>query len=57
VVDLVIQDLACLMLIQALRMHLSGHQKNCTGCFFALGDSAMKQAITAMHQAPEQGWT
>jgi AraC-like DNA-binding protein len=56
-VDLVVQNLAYLMLIQALRLHLSDHPQNCTGWFFALSDPAMKQAITAMHQAPEQRWT
>ncbi len=56
-VDLVVQNLAYLMLIQALRLHLSDHQKDCTGWLFALSDPAMKQAITAMHQTPEQNWT
>ncbi|WP_420238992.1 AraC family transcriptional regulator [Telmatobacter bradus] len=56
-VDLVVQNLAYLMLIQALRLHLSDHQKKCTGWLFALSDSAMKQAMTAMHQEPEQSWT
>jgi len=56
-VDLVVQNLAYLMLIQALRLHLSDPQQGCTGWLFALSDPVMKQAINAMHQMPEQSWT
>ncbi|WP_028535647.1 AraC family transcriptional regulator [Paludibacterium yongneupense] len=56
-VDLVVQNLAYLMLIQALRRHLSDQRPPCAGWLFALSDPVMKHAISAMHQLPDQAWT
>ncbi len=54
---LIIEHLAQLMLIQALRMHL--HQGSATGVgwLFALADPQISRALNAMHNEPAHRWT
>ena len=54
--SLIAQQLAYMMLIQALRLHLSD-PANGAGWLFALSDPHMAGAIHAMHDAPGQPWT
>jgi AraC-like DNA-binding protein len=56
-VGLVVQQLAYLMLVQALRLYLSGGGKGGTGWLFALADKQMAAAINAMHRDPARRWT
>jgi AraC-like DNA-binding protein len=54
---LVAQQLAYMMLVQALRLHLSEGLTGGVGWLFALADKQMCAAITAMHDNPAQRWT
>ncbi|MER9214502.1 AraC family transcriptional regulator [Mesorhizobium sp. M0622] len=54
---LVIQHLAHMMLVQALRLHLSEGLRGGVGWLFALADKQMGAAISAMHDDPAHGWT
>jgi AraC-like DNA-binding protein len=54
---LVIQHLAHMMLIQALRLHLTEGLKGGVGWLFALADKQMGAAINSMHDDPAHGWT
>ncbi len=54
--SLIAQQLAYMMLIQALRLHLSD-PANGAGWLFALSDPHMAAAISAMHDAPGEAWT
>jgi AraC-like DNA-binding protein len=54
---LVIQHLAHMMLVQALRAHLAGGSSGGVGWLFALADRQMGAAISAMHDAPAHRWT
>jgi AraC-like DNA-binding protein len=54
--QLVIQQLAYVMLVQALRLHVSDGMKG-VGWLFALGDRQIGAAISAMHEAPARRWT
>jgi AraC-like DNA-binding protein len=53
---IVAQQLATLVLVQALRLHLSGGQGG-VGWLFALADKRMRAAISAMHAFPGRRWT
>ncbi len=53
---LVIRQLAYVMLVQALRLHLSNDGKG-VGWLFALGDRQIGRAISAMHGDPAWRWT
>jgi len=55
--SLVAQDLAHMMLVQALRLHLAEGVKGGVGWLFALADKQMSEAINAMHESPGQRWT
>ncbi len=55
--SLMAQQLAYMMLVQALRLHLRGEAAKGTGWLFALADSQMRIAITCMHDAPQHPWT
>ncbi len=55
--SLVAQDLAHMMLVQALRLHLAEGVRGGVGWLFALADQQMSAAITAMHEAPGYRWT
>jgi AraC-like DNA-binding protein len=54
---LVVQQLAHLMLVQALRLHLAEGLNGRTGWLFALSDKQMSMAITFMHDDPAHDWT
>ncbi|MGA7315015.1 MAG: AraC family transcriptional regulator [Silvibacterium sp.] len=54
---LVIQQLAYLMLVQALRLHLEEGVRGGVGWLFALADKEMSAAITCMHDDPAHRWT
>ncbi|HKT53839.1 MAG TPA: AraC family transcriptional regulator [Caulobacteraceae bacterium] len=54
---LVAQQLATLMLIQALRLHLAEARGQQPGWLFALGDRQMAAAIGVMHAEPARRWT
>jgi AraC-like DNA-binding protein len=53
---LVAQDLAHMMLVQALRLHLAEGVNGGVGCLFALADKQMSAAISAMHEDPSHDW-
>jgi AraC-like DNA-binding protein len=54
---LVVQQLASMMLVKALRIYLSQGLKGGVGWLFALADKQMSAAITAMHDDPAHRWT
>jgi AraC-like DNA-binding protein len=54
---LVAQHLAHMMLVQALRLHLSEAPTRGVGWFFALGDARLSAAFAAMHGDPAHRWT
>ncbi|MDQ2834956.1 MAG: AraC family transcriptional regulator [Acidobacteriota bacterium] len=54
---LVAQQLAYVMLVQALRLHLAEGFQNGVGWLFALADKQMSAAITSMHNDPAHRWT
>ena len=54
---LVVQQLALLLLVQALRLFLNHGQKQGVGWLFALGDPRIAAAIGAMHAHPGTRWT
>lgn len=51
---LIVQQLAYMMLIQALRLHLSDRG---VGWLFALADKQMNAALTCMHNDPGYSWS
>jgi AraC-like DNA-binding protein len=54
---LVAQQLAYMMLVQALRLHLAEGLSGGVGWLFALADQQMSAAITCMHDNPVHRWT
>lgn len=54
---LVAQQLAYVMLVQALRLHLAEGPRGGVGWLFALADKQMSLAISSMHDDPAHGWT
>ncbi len=54
---LIAQQLAQMMLVQALRLHLKDGARGGVGWLFALADRQMSAAITAMHAEPARRWT
>jgi AraC-like DNA-binding protein len=54
---LVAQQLASLMLVQVLRLHLAEGTTDGVGWLFALSDKQMSAAIHAMHADPARRWT
>ncbi|MEN4559779.1 AraC family transcriptional regulator [Pantoea agglomerans] len=54
---LIVQQLAFMLLIQALRLYANENQKIRTGWLFALRDKKLSAALTSMHQNPEYKWT
>lgn len=52
---LIIQQLAYMIFVQALRLHLDGSQG--VGWLFALSDKQVGAAITAIHREPARRWT
>jgi len=55
--SLIAQQLAYMMLIQALRLHLADTTNAGRGWLAALADKHMRLAIAAMHNDPGQPWT
>ena len=51
------QQLATMVLVQVLRLHLADGLKNEANWLFALGDRQMAAAIKAMHRDPAYRWT
>ena len=54
---LMIQHLAHMMLVQALRLYLAEGSKSTAGWLFALADKQMATAMKAMHDNPAHRWT
>lgn len=54
---LIVQQLAFMLLIQALRLYANDNQKARAGWLFALRDKKLSAALTCMHQNPEYKWT
>jgi AraC-like DNA-binding protein len=54
---LIVQHLAHMMLVQALRLHMSEVSETSVGWIFALADKQMSAAMTAMHDDPSRRWT
>ena len=54
---LIAQHLAHMMLVQALRLYLSGLAGRHVGWLFALADTQLAAAISAMHAEPGTRWT
>jgi len=59
--SLIAQQLAYMMLVQALRLHLASNgadgARGGVGWLFALADKQMSAAITSMHDDPGHPWT
>jgi AraC-like DNA-binding protein len=54
---LVAQQLAYMMLVQALRLHLADGASGGIGWLFALADKQISAAISSMHDDPSHRWT
>lgn len=55
--SLIAQQLAYMMLIQALRLHLADPATSGSGWLFALTDKQISIAIASMHNSPANSWT
>ena len=55
--ELVVEHLAHLVLVQALRLHIANDDANRVGWLSALADRRMGSVISALHHAPARGWT
>ncbi|WP_254059454.1 AraC family transcriptional regulator [Granulicella sp. L46] len=55
--SLIAQQLAYMMLVQALRLHLADAATASPGWLFALSDKHMSLAITSIHNDPGHPWT
>jgi AraC-like DNA-binding protein len=55
--SLIAQQLACMILVQALRLHLAEGTKGGVGWLFALADKQMSAAMHSMHDDPSHRWT
>ncbi len=55
--SLIAQQLASMMLVQALRLHMAAGAKGTTGWLFALADKQMSTAIGCLHDDPGHAWT
>jgi AraC-like DNA-binding protein len=54
---LIAQQIAYMMLIQALRLHLADERKKGAGWLSALADKQMSAALACMHEEPARAWT
>lgn len=54
---LIVQHLAYMILVQALRLHLADGSKTGVGWLFALADKQMSAAMNVMHKEPGHAWT
>lgn len=55
--SLIAQQLAYMMLVQALRLHVAEGARGGVGWLFALADKQMGAAIACMHDEPGRPWT
>jgi len=55
--SLIVQQLATMMLVQTLRLHLADGSKDAVGWMFALADKRLGAAIGAIHADPARRWT
>lgn len=55
--SLIVQQLACMMLVEALRLHLTGGLQSKVGWLSALSDKQVSVAITCLHDEPARDWT
>jgi len=55
--SLIAQQLAYMMLVQALRLHLAESERVPVGWLAALTDPQLQGAVAAMHDEPGQAWT
>jgi len=55
--SLIAQQLAYMMLVQALRLHLADRARGGVGWLFALADKQMSAALACMHDDPGHAWT
>jgi AraC-like DNA-binding protein len=55
--SLIAQQLAYMMLVQALRLHLADGARGGVGWLFALADKNMSAALACMHDDPGHPWT
>ena len=55
--SLVLQQLACMMLVEVLRLYLAADLPSKAGWLSALSDKQMSVAITCMHDDPVHDWT
>jgi AraC-like DNA-binding protein len=53
----VLQQLACMMLVEVLRLHLAGGLESKVGWLSALSDKQISAAITSIHDDPAHDWT
>lgn len=54
---LIAQQLATMVLVEALRLHLMDGTTGGVGWLYALADKQMSQALTALHHDPAHRWT
>lgn len=54
---LIAQQLAYMILVQGLRLHLAGGPRGSVGWLFALSDKQISLAISSMHDEPAHDWT
>jgi AraC-like DNA-binding protein len=54
---LIVQHLAQMILIQAIRLHLERSFEGAVGWIFALADKQLSAALHAMHEKPAHRWT
>lgn len=52
-----IQQLSYLMLVDAIREHLSNADRRAVGWLYAMSDVSLKPALVAMHESPDRSWT
>ncbi|KGE06254.1 AraC family transcriptional regulator [Burkholderia gladioli] len=55
--SIVAQQLATMVLVEALRLQLSCERSDGVGWLFALADERMRAALNAMHESPGTKWT
>lgn len=55
--SLIVQHLAHMILIQALRLHVAEGSASGTGWLFAVADRQLGPALSAIHAAPAHRWT
>ena len=54
---LIAQQIACTMLIEALRLHVSENIEKSPGWLAALADPRLRAALSSIHQEPARAWT